>query len=130
LEQSLLRLCLLTTLVCFLPRYKISNLMEHSLMDGKLTLTRNIMHSFQYKHVLYMDWISILYQVYTLESKRQNNIAVLHILMESSSRHTCALDFHLQSCYSGSSWLRQNNEKCNKSKIFTEPISLPRTKNK
>lgn len=55
LEQSLLRLCLLTTLVCSLPRYKISNLMALSWMDGKLTLTCDIMHSFQYKHVLYMD---------------------------------------------------------------------------
>ena len=76
---------------------------------------------FQYKHVLYMDWISILYQTYTLKSERQNNIAVLQILLGSFSQQTCALDFFLQSCYSDSSWLRQNNEKCNKSKILTEP---------
>ena len=69
------------------------NLMELSLMDSKLTLTLNILLCFQHKHVLYMEWISILYQTYTLKSERQNNIAVLQILLGSSSQQTCALDF-------------------------------------
>lgn len=69
-------------------------------MEGKLTLARNIMHSF-----LYCTWTEFPFYIRSihLKEKRQNNIAVLQILMESSSQHTCALDFYLQSCYSGSS---------------------------